>query len=305
MFGTDNNFVGTWNIETTGFLLPTWVAHTSGVTCIKLLNTNSIVSGSSDKKLFVWNIVTTSQSLTTTFLNHTGAVTSVDKLPNGNVVSVGRDMNIFIWNPTVGPFSPPIYSKLSAHTAAITTVKVLPNGNIATAAEFSDNSVKIWNSTLGLIRILKNHTNTIKTIEVLANGNIISGSTDNYTIVWDPDTGDILNKFYAIGSGSPITCIKQLADGAISFAGNSTSIFTYRLTGYKTQNLTHTLTNAVGIPPCRAIMLYNSTLLAVSSSGNSTQLINVATSSSLFKIKTLNLGTPATSCLENRSNFDI
>lgn len=229
-------------------------------------------------------------------------MTDVDKLANGNVVSVGKDRKIYIWNAGTGA---QVRARTTAHSAGITSVRVLSDGTIATAAETGDNSIKIWDNTLTLQRTLSDHTNTINTLEILSNGYFVSGSVDKYAIVWDPTTGSKINKFYAIGaSGLEITCIKQLSDGTIVFGGPTTSLYTYRLTGTNTQTLVSASASLLTTSACQAMMLYNSSLLAVASSGIKTDLINVGTPTSLFKIKSMSLGQSFTSCLDNKSNIN-
>lgn len=55
--------------------------------------------------------------------------------------------------------------------------------------------------------------------------------------------------------------------------------------------------------PCTAMLLYNSTLLAVASSRTGAVLINVANSTNAFFVKELSISSSNLLCLEKISNF--
>ena len=114
--------VGGWDLDTGGYLSPVWTAHSSSVNCIRFLSANIVVTGSSDSKLYVWDISSGTEIKKATFNGHTGSVNCCDKLLNGNVVSAGDDKNIYIWNPANGNS---ITSKSSAHSTKILCLKVL------------------------------------------------------------------------------------------------------------------------------------------------------------------------------------
>lgn len=298
VFGTENTFVGMWNIETGDYVFPqTWTAHSSSVNCIKILSATSLVSGSSDWKLYVWDISAT-PNITATFTQHAGSVTGVDKLPSGNLVSISEDKSVRIWNPTT---TAAVYTKTTAHTVIISCVRVLADGRIATG-DVSKN-IKIWSTDLSSSTTLPSgHTSAVNVLELLSNDQLVSGSDDGYAIVWNMTTLINVNKFLAVG-GSSVSCAKQLSDGAITFAGASPNIYTYKLTGTMTQNLVHTGNNfLLGEYPCQDTVLLNSTHLAMAGNRTNTKVINAASSSNLFLIKNLSLSLSRTLCLENSGN---
>lgn len=298
MFGTSNNWVGMWYVETGGYLPQTWVAHTDSVTCIKMLSPTLLVSGSSDSRLFVWNITNAIPNVTVSFLQHTASVTGLDRLPTGNMVSVSQDMSVRIWNPMNGAA---IYTKTSAHTSFIQCVRTIADGRIATGD--ATGSIKIWTTDLSSSTTLPSgHSAAVNVFEVLANGILVSGSNDAYAMVWNMTTLTKVVGFLAVNSAA-VTCIQQLKDGAIAFAGNHKNMYTYKLTG-ASQSLVHTGTNFLsGQFPCQDMSLLNATHLALASNGTNTLILNVASSTSIFFIKNLSLMYPKSVCLENSGRF--
>lgn len=267
---------------------------------MKLVQPSFLVTGSIDTKLYVWNFTLNSLAKTATFGQHTDTVNSVDKLSNGSMVSVGNDRSIRIWKLLTGAS---ILTKLTAHSSAINCVKVLTNDYIATAGDFTDSTIKIWTPLLIQNSTLYGHINAIKTLELLSNGYLVSGSTDAYAIVWNITTGAQLNTFYATG-GQSVTCIKELSDGAIAFAGSTGSLNVYKLNSPTSQTLLDSIPFLLNAAfPCQAMMLYNSSHLLVSSSGVKTEIINVASSSNIFWMKSLSISTTfvSSNCLENLS----
>lgn len=265
---------------------------------MKLLSVNSLVTGSVDMKLYVWDISTSTQVKTATFSDHTDAVYGVDKVLNGNVVSVGADKAVRIWNPSTGAS---VITKSLAHSKTICCVKVLNDGTIATGSD--DSSIKIWSVTLALVSILTGHTKTIKTLDVLLGGLLISGSEDGYSIVWNTTNSTQLSKFLPL-NGQSVTCIKELSDGAIAFAGNAAALNIFKLDmAINSQILLSTSSSLLnGEFPCKAIMLYNSSHLVLASNGVNTEVVNVASSANIIWVKKISLSISSTNCLENLSN---
>lgn len=97
------------------------MAHSGSVNCIKFLTANTIVTGSSDKNLYVWDISSGTQSITATFSGHSANVNCCDKVLNGNVVSGGDDKALYIWNPANGNT---VVSQPNAHSTNILCLKV-------------------------------------------------------------------------------------------------------------------------------------------------------------------------------------
>jgi WD40 repeat protein len=189
---------------------------------------------------------------------------------------------------------------------------VLSNGNIATGAANGDTNIKIWSTSLGTpLMTLYGHSNDVLVIDQLSNGNLISGSRDSSAVIWNLTTGNQVNNLQPISSSSPVYCLKQLPDGNIAFAGGTSStsiskpIYTWKITGPGVQNLVATSANIIMSTPCQAMIVYNSSLLAVSSSGTDTYLVDMTSSTNLQTVKTLSAVFPYASCLETQGKLNI
>ena len=97
------------------------MGHSSSVNCIKFLSAYTVVTGASDKMLYVWDISSGTQAMTATFSGHSSDVNCCDKLLNGNVVRGGDDKSLYIWNPANGNT---VTSKSNAHSTSILCLKV-------------------------------------------------------------------------------------------------------------------------------------------------------------------------------------
>jgi WD40 repeat protein len=187
-------------------------------------------------------------------------------------------------------------------------LKVLSNGNIASGAANGDTAIKIWSTSLGtLLTTLIGHSNDVLVIDQLSNGNLISGSADTYTIIWDLTSANKLNKFRPITSTTAVNCLKQLPDDRIAFAGgNSQAIHTWEITGTNSETKIDTTTNIISTTPCNDMILYNSSYIAVASSGKATYLVDVTDTSNLQLSVNLSLVYSTQSmCLETQGkNFN-
>lgn len=172
-------------------------------------------------------------------------------------------------------------------------LKVLSNGNIATGAANGDTNIKIWSPSLGTeLNTLYSHGNDVLVIDQLSNGNLISGSADFTFIIWNMTTNVNQQLIHRspISYSDSVNCLKELPDGNIAFAGGSSkAIYTWNIAGQSVSNLVATSANIINTTPCQAMLLYNSSYLAVASSGTETYLVNVKNSTNLRSVKTLTI----------------
>ena len=182
--------------------------------------------------------------------------------------------------------------------------KVLANGNIATGAANGDTAIKIWSSSLGTpLKTLYSHTNDVLVIDQLSNGNLISGSADYSSVIWNLTSGGQLNNMQPT-SGNAVNCLKELPDGNIAFAGgNSNAIYTLKMLGPGVQYLVGTSANIISTTPCQAMIAYNSSFLAVASSGTQVYLVDMTNSTNLQLVKTLNSTLSSVTCFEIQGDF--
>ena len=137
-------------------------------------------------------------------------------------------------------------------------------------------------------------------IDQLSNGNLITGVSDGNSIIMDL-SGNQVNNFQPL-YGSAVNCLKELPDGSIAFAGGTSKIYTWKAPSNHVQNPVNTSDNILIATPCKAMIVYNSSILAVSSNSNLTYLVDI-TSSNLQLIKKLTLTTTIANSLETNCKF--
>jgi WD40 repeat protein len=264
------------------------------INCMRFLSSQTMVIGSSDKTLSVWDLSFSPPKNITIFKMHTNTVRCCDKLQDGTVISGGDDTYLYIWYPLNGTV---LYSKVNAHSISVLCIKILSDGRIATGG--ADNQIRIWPTTLDSASMtLGGHTQKVLVLEQLSNGYLISGSADNYTIVWDLSGG--AQKINFKPATSAVSCIKPLPDNTIAIGVADKNIYRFNMTGGKVGSIL----NKMSAGPCSAMMLYNSSILVVASGGLDTVVLSL-TGTSFTVLRSLNLSAPNTACLDNRSEYFI
>ena len=77
---------------------------------------------------------------------------------------------------------------MTGHNNNVRALVELQNGDLASGSW--DNSIKIWNSSTGLLkRTLIGHTSWVSSLAVLQNGHLASGSADRTIKIWDRSNG--------------------------------------------------------------------------------------------------------------------
>lgn len=292
--GTSNGSIVYYNIDTNSYQQSqVWSGNKGGVNCLKMLSANVIVSGGADNTLVVWNVTTLPGIAIANFTQHNASVNCVEKLLNGSVVSGGSDCNLFIWDPLNGRT---LLIKINAHSAKILCLKLLPDGRFASGAASEDNTIKIWNpNTFALVFTLIGHSSDVLTLELLSVGFLVSGSDDKYAMVWNVTTGNLTFKFIPVNSNS-VSCIKELPTKATAYSGDNSALYFWLPYIMFPTILPNIMGNYV---PCKAMMVYNRTLLIVSSNGPTVFFINVASLFGYSLIKKVNISTSFILSLEN------
>lgn len=265
--GTTSGRIIDFNLDTR-LVGRNWAAHNKEVTCMKLLEDGSLVSGSQDKKLYVWNINVSPPSKISTFSSHTDDVSCVDQLSKNVIVSADFDGNLFVWNPTSGAT---ITSRLTAHPSSILALRALFNTSFACGD--ANGNVYLWSyisTPAGLTqrKSLIGHTSKVFAIESLLNGNLASVSHDGYANVWELTNGTLLNRFSPLLSTTAYpSCLKQLPDGSVAYAGNDVNLFAWNIQDNQANSQTMMSSvnafNSTSKFPCVGSLLYNYTILAL------------------------------------------
>ena len=218
-----------WNPFNNWQLIRSYTGHGSNwVYALEYLNSDSMASGSVDRTIKIWSIITGQTSRT---INTGSEVFSLKLLSNGFYLAAGLgDFKIHIFNINTGS----LITTLNGHTGRVRdlvlignllasssedktiriwdlatyTTKFVLNGHSLSSvclkvidpdtlvSGSSDATIKLWNVTSGaLMRTLSNHTGEIyESLDLLSDGQtLVSGSKDETIKYWNTRTGQMLN----------------------------------------------------------------------------------------------------------------
>ncbi|MBV9689061.1 MAG: TIR domain-containing protein [Ktedonobacteraceae bacterium] len=162
-------------------LLHSLEGHTGSVWSVVISpDGQSLVSGSWDKTIKVWNVQT--GHLLRSLKGHTGSVWSVVISPDGqSLVSGSGDKTIKVWNVQTGN----LLRSLKGHTDAVSSIAISPDGQILVSGS-EDETIKVWNVRTGdLLRSLREHTDAVSSVAISPDGQtVVSGSLDMTIKIW-------------------------------------------------------------------------------------------------------------------------
>ena len=140
---------------------------------------NIIVSGSTDRMLRVWDAET--GECTQTLYGHTSTVRCLH-LHDNIVVSGSRDATLRVWDVTSGSCQ----HVLVGHVAAVRCVQY--NGKLVVSGAY-DFMVKVWNPEREeCLHTLQGHSNRVYSLQ-FDGVHVVSGSLDTTIRVWDVESG--------------------------------------------------------------------------------------------------------------------
>ena len=249
-------------------LANTLTGHTQQVNSVAISsNGQTLVSGSGDNTIKIWNLTT--GKLKTTLTGHTQPVDSVAISPDGQtLVSGSYDHTIKIWNLKTGKLK----STLTGHTQTVNSIAISPDGQTLVSGSY-DRTIKIWNLKTGELKAtLTGHTQPVNSVAISSDGQIVSGSSDNTIKVWNLATGELKSTF--TGHTYPVLSVAISRDGKTLVSGSGdNSIKIWNLT---TGELKNTLTGHTY--PVLAIAISRDGKTLVSGSGdNSIKIWNLKT----------------------------
>lgn len=169
-----------------GTVLFTYRGHSDSVNAIVWSPDGKyIVSGSSDKSVRVWDILTNSQ----VFIHrgHSRAVNAVAWFPDGKyIASSSDDKTVQIWNVATGEKTV-IYN---GHSHCVSSISWSPNGKYIASGSY-DKTVHVWTASAGRKAFTyQGHSHWVTTVSWSPDGRyIVSGSDDGIAEVWEGITG--------------------------------------------------------------------------------------------------------------------
>ena len=162
------------------------LGHQDIVTSVALTpDGKTLVSGSGDKTIKVWNLETVGKPRT--LAGHQDGVTSVALTPDGKtLVSGSYDQSIKVWDLATGGEP----RTLSGHHTFVTSVALTPDGKTLVSGS-DDGVIKVWNlETKVKPRTLTGHQTFVTSVALTPDGKtLVSGSDDKTIKVWNLETG--------------------------------------------------------------------------------------------------------------------
>jgi len=194
------------------------IDHTGSVFSVAISpDGHTLVSGSGDKMIKVWNLQ--SGELLRTLSGHGGVVFSVAISPDGHtLVSGSGDLTIWVWNLQNGE----LLRALAGHGGWIdkrVLVAISPDGHTLVSGS-GDKMIKVWNLQSGeLLRTLTNHTGSVYSVAISPDGHtLVSGSGDKTIKVWNLQNGELLRTLS--GHGDRVRSVAISPDGHTLVSGS-------------------------------------------------------------------------------------
>ena len=224
--------------------------HSNYVSCVAISpDGETIVSGSSDKTIKIWNLKT--GDLKDTLFGHTDRIHDIAISPDGQtIVSASHDSKIKVWDLKTGDLK----KTLSSNSGSVFVVAVSPDGQTLMSGNWR-NTIQIWNIKTGkLNKTLTGHSDTVNSVAISPDGQtIVSASYDKTIKIWNLKTGMLKTTLYEHSFWINTADIAISPDGqTLVSASYDKTIKTWNL---KTGKLKHTFTghsnsvNSVAISP--------------------------------------------------------
>jgi WD40 repeat protein/serine/threonine protein kinase len=197
----------------------------SAVQSLVYLDSNTLVSGSSDNTVRLWDLAT--HSLRDTLKGHSGAVKSVARSRDGQLlVSASIDHTVKLWHLDWQSER----TELKGHESTVWSVALSPDGSTVASASH-DTTVKLWDAATGALKHdLKDHSEGVTCVAYSPDGKTVASSGDDRAIIlWDTTTGEVKRKL--TGHTDTLWSLAFLDNGlTLASAGEDRSVRLWSLT---------------------------------------------------------------------------
>ncbi|GAM27875.1 hypothetical protein SAMD00019534_110510, partial [Acytostelium subglobosum LB1] len=185
--GSSDATLRIWDLST-GDCLHVLRGHTEGVSCLTIIDDNTVASGSLDNTINLWSIET--GKLLHSFSTHVTGITCL-YYKNNLLISgtMGGVLNVIDLPSRI------VVQTLHGHSDRVTSIQWWdnPNGESHIVSSSWDYTLRVWNIQTGrAIHVLSGHTFRVRCTYI--RGNIlVSGSWDTTVRVWDLLTGKCIH----------------------------------------------------------------------------------------------------------------
>ncbi|WP_052345101.1 WD40 repeat domain-containing protein [Planktothrix rubescens] len=228
----------------------TLTGHSEVVFCLAISpDGQTLVSGSSDKTIKIWEL-STGRELRTLIGHSYAGVNSLAISPDGQtLVSVARyDETIKIWELSTGRALP----ALTGHSKSVLSLAISPDGQTLVSGS-DDDTIKIWELSTGReLRTLTGHRDSVDSLAISPDGQTLVGVVlyDKMIKIWQLSTGQLLRTI--TGHSHWVTSVAISPDGqTLVSGGDDQTIKIWQLsTGQELRTLTgHSGSVHVAISP--------------------------------------------------------
>eukprot|EP01016_Furgasonia_blochmanni_P033654 TRINITY_DN3539_c0_g1_i14.p1 TRINITY_DN3539_c0_g1~~TRINITY_DN3539_c0_g1_i14.p1 ORF type:complete len:440 (-),score=86.20 TRINITY_DN3539_c0_g1_i14:84-1283(-) len=210
------------------------VGHSGAILCNRFLDTNYLITGSSDSNVGLWDLENPQRFLSL-YCEHTADVISISVCEDdGNIFLTGStDLTAKIWDVRT---KNAMQFSYDGHTSALSTVTFVPGTKQYFATASEDSTVKLYDVRMrGALQTFRSKEfSPIYTIAFSKSGRLLfAGSQDKNIKVWDTLEGNPSDPKTFDSQHGEGEYIKQLAvstDGyALASAGSDGRIFIWSL----------------------------------------------------------------------------
>lgn len=200
--------------------LRTLRGHSSWVVSIAISpDCRTLVSGSLDDRILIWDLITGEQLGTLT--GHKNSINSLAFSPDGRtLISASDDDSIKLWRLPSGE----LIRSLNGHLRDVNSIAVSPDGTFF-ASGSEDRSICIWRMNTGeMIHSFTELSGMVKTVAISPNGQVLaSGGLNNLLNLWNLVTGQKIREL--VGHQNSILSIAISQDGKrLASAGKDKTI---------------------------------------------------------------------------------
>jgi WD40 repeat protein len=181
---SEDTTVNIWNPYTSESIQK-YTKHTFWVKCLDQIDVDTMVSGSSDKTIHIWQIST---GLTLRSINVDASVYSIKSLSNG-LIACGLYRNINIYEYSTGNLT----KTLIGHSDRVNSIEILNDQFMASGSY--DPKVIIWDLYSYSIKyILSQHDKRVLCVKRVSSSLMASADDSGLIIIWNWLNGSLIHK---------------------------------------------------------------------------------------------------------------
>ncbi len=170
-------------------IIKTLKGHRDSVTAISWRDSSTIVSGSLDRQIILWDIHKEKQIQV--FKGHSKGVSSLRFLNDNNtLVSTGIDQNIRVWNVITGE----LLRSLNNHTMSVHDLALRPNntGLPMVASASDDQTVRFWQPSIGrMVKFARVKAPLLNVAWLNDGSRVAAASNDGHVYIINPETVEV------------------------------------------------------------------------------------------------------------------